>query len=345
MLRRVRLFYEKFLEVVVIVLMAALAIEVTLGVVFRTLGESLVWYDEIASILLAWVTYYGAALAALRRAHLGVPELVHAMPPRLRLLAAVFAEACVIGFFVLMAWVGVAVLDVLATDNLVSIPEISVVYTQSVIPISAVLFVIAATVLTWRRAALPGAGWPWQVGKAVSAIAAIGALAFSVAFASMTVTVYNVSQARRTFATYELIYDPATRVITFSGPIGPGFADRLGGILSSNAGVRVLRIADSPGGLIDEAMSAAERIEREPGLAVEAAGECNSACFALFMAAEDRRAEYTAEFGFHRSGFVSDLPAFVRQAAESEGDGFRAYLIERGLPVRESTAEPQRPQR
>lgn len=143
MLRRVRLFYEKFLEVVVIVLMAALAIEVTLGVVFRTLGESLVWYDEIASILLAWVTYYGAALAALRRAHLGVPELVHAMPPRLRLLAAVFAEACVIGFFVLMAWVGVAVLDVLATDNLVSIPEISVVYTQSVIPISAVLFVIA----------------------------------------------------------------------------------------------------------------------------------------------------------------------------------------------------------
>ena len=35
------------------------------------------------------------------------------------------------------------VLEVLATDNLVSIPEVSVAYTQSVIPISAVLFMIA----------------------------------------------------------------------------------------------------------------------------------------------------------------------------------------------------------
>jgi len=35
------------------------------------------------------------------------------------------------------------VLDVLATDFLVSIPEVSVMYTQSVIPIGATLFVIA----------------------------------------------------------------------------------------------------------------------------------------------------------------------------------------------------------
>ena len=139
----IRSVYEKILETIAIVLMVALATEVTLGVVFRTIGESLVWYDEIASILLAWVTYYGAALAALKRAHLGVPELVRALPPPLRVVAAVFAEASVIGFFALMAWVGVAVLDVLATDNLVSLPEVSVVYTQSVIPIAAVLFVIA----------------------------------------------------------------------------------------------------------------------------------------------------------------------------------------------------------
>ncbi|MBI2509896.1 MAG: TRAP transporter small permease, partial [Betaproteobacteria bacterium] len=43
----------------------------------------------------------------------------------------------------LMAWIGVTVLDVLATDFLVSIPEVSVKYTQSVIPIGAALFVIA----------------------------------------------------------------------------------------------------------------------------------------------------------------------------------------------------------
>ena len=143
MLARVRHVYGKFLELIVIVLMVALAVEVTVGVVFRYVGYALVWYDEVATILLAWVTYYGSALAALRRAHLGVPELVRMLPPPLRLATAIFSEACVIGFFILMAWIGYSVLEILATDNLVSIPEISVAWTQSVIPISSVLFVIA----------------------------------------------------------------------------------------------------------------------------------------------------------------------------------------------------------
>ena len=143
MLARVRSIFEKLLEAIVIVLMAALAVEVTIGVVFRYVGYALVWYDEVATILLAWVTYYGAALAALKRAHLGVPELVGLLPPIARLPVAIFAELCVFSFFILLAWVGYSVMDVLATDTLVSIPEVSVAFTQSVIPISAVLFVIA----------------------------------------------------------------------------------------------------------------------------------------------------------------------------------------------------------
>lgn len=143
MLARVRSAYEKFLEAVVILLMAALAIEVTVGVIFRSSGHSLVWYDEIASILLAWLTFYGSALAAAKRAHIGCPEVMAMLPPRVKLGFRVFAEVLVIAFFALIAWVGYSVLDVLATDNLVSLPEVSVMYTQSVIPISAVLILIA----------------------------------------------------------------------------------------------------------------------------------------------------------------------------------------------------------
>ena len=44
--------------------MGALAVVVVLGVGFRKFGAALVWYDEVASVLLAWLTYYGAALAA-----------------------------------------------------------------------------------------------------------------------------------------------------------------------------------------------------------------------------------------------------------------------------------------
>ena len=56
--------------------MVALAVIVVVGVGFRKAGASLVWYDEVASIMLAWLTYYGAALAALSRSHIGMPTLV-----------------------------------------------------------------------------------------------------------------------------------------------------------------------------------------------------------------------------------------------------------------------------
>lgn len=135
--------YERLLEWIVIALMATLAVEVTVGVVFRYVGYALVWYDEVASILLAWVTYYGAALAALKRANIGVPEVVGLLPPGVRLPVAIAAEACVFAFFGLLAWVGYTVIEVLAGDTLVSLPQVSVGYVLSVLPISALLFIIA----------------------------------------------------------------------------------------------------------------------------------------------------------------------------------------------------------
>ena len=134
--------YARALEWVVIALMATLAIEVTAGVVFRTIGMSLPWYDEVASILLAWLTYYGSALAAVKRGHISCPELVAIFPPAVRLPLALLAELLVFGFFILLAYTGWSILDILATDHLVSLPEISVNYVQSVIPISAVLILI-----------------------------------------------------------------------------------------------------------------------------------------------------------------------------------------------------------
>lgn len=152
-----RKIYEKILEWLVVVLMVAMAVEVTVGVVFRTAGASLVWYDEVASILLAWLTFYGSAYAAAKRSHITCPELVAMMPAGSRLLVTVLVEALVIGFFALLGWIGWEVLDVLATDTLVSLPEVPVSYVQSVIPVSAALIIVAELLtlpeaLAWARA-------------------------------------------------------------------------------------------------------------------------------------------------------------------------------------------------
>ncbi len=140
---RVRAGYERLLETIVLVLMALLTILVIAGAAFRYLGNALTWYDETASIGLVWLTYYGSALAALRGAHIGVPGLVNAMPPPLRVAATLFAEAVVILFFVLLAYYGLLVVMVLQGEHMITLPEVSSQLTQSAVPIGATLFVIA----------------------------------------------------------------------------------------------------------------------------------------------------------------------------------------------------------
>jgi TRAP-type transport system small permease protein len=141
--QRFRARYGRALEWVVGALMVILALEVTIGVVFRGIGRSLIWYDEIASHLLAWLTFYGSALASVKRAHIGCPEVVEHMPWRMRRGFNILAQVLVIAFFVLMAYVGFSILPVLQGDALVSLPKIPMSIVQSVMPISAVLIVIA----------------------------------------------------------------------------------------------------------------------------------------------------------------------------------------------------------
>lgn len=143
MLEELRRRYERLLEWVVIVLMAVLAGEVILGVAFRTFGASLVWYDEVASILLAWLTFYGSALGAAKRAHIGCPEVVAMLPAGARVGLRVLADLLFVCFFLLVGWSGYAVLGVLATDHLISLPDVPVSWVQSVVPISAALIVLA----------------------------------------------------------------------------------------------------------------------------------------------------------------------------------------------------------
>ena len=133
---------ERSLEVLVLALMTSLAGVVLSGVIFRKMGSSLVWYDEVASILLAWLTFYGSSLAALKRVHIGFPKLVEAAPARLREALLIVRASVVAGFFLLVAWAGWRLLEVLAGTALVSLPWVPAVLAQSVIPISAMLFVV-----------------------------------------------------------------------------------------------------------------------------------------------------------------------------------------------------------
>lgn len=138
----IRHWFERLIELIVIVLMIGLAAEVLVGIFFRASGHALAWYDEVASVMLAWLTYYASVLGALKRSHLGFPELVNAMSPAIRVNLVILGEVIVIGFFALMGWLGVTTLSSFAGETLTTI-DIPTELTQSVIPIGSALFIIA----------------------------------------------------------------------------------------------------------------------------------------------------------------------------------------------------------
>jgi TRAP-type C4-dicarboxylate transport system permease small subunit len=130
---RVRRVLELVLEIVCMLLMIGLAVVVVTAVAYRWAGASLVWYDEVAAIMLAWLTYYGAALAGV----------FDASPAAVRVAMLIVSETMVIGFFLVIAWYGWDVIVILAGGSLTSLPWVSVAFTQSVIPIGCALIAIA----------------------------------------------------------------------------------------------------------------------------------------------------------------------------------------------------------
>lgn len=142
-LKQLKAAYQKLLEIIVFLNVVALSGVIIIGFMSRLLGSPFSWYDEVASVGLAWLTYYGAALAAAKGAHITCPSIINMAPPSIRLPVALLAEAITAAFFVLLAYTGYQVVTILEGSTLVSLTSVSLQITQSVIPIGSALFIIA----------------------------------------------------------------------------------------------------------------------------------------------------------------------------------------------------------
>jgi len=123
--------------------MIALSLTVLLGVCFRWAGHSLVWYDEIAGIQLAWITYFGSAYASLKGLHIGMPTLIKVFPKDIRKILFVLSKIIIFLFFLVLTYYGTKVIIVLRGDTLVTLDWIPQSFVQSVIPVSSLLIIIS----------------------------------------------------------------------------------------------------------------------------------------------------------------------------------------------------------
>ena len=98
-LLRMKRGLTKGLEVAVILIMAALLVDVLWGVVSRyVLGAQSRWTEELATFLLIWLSLLGASAAFASRSHLGVDYFVGLLHTEARRLVGVVAHLAVIAF-------------------------------------------------------------------------------------------------------------------------------------------------------------------------------------------------------------------------------------------------------
>ncbi|MEK0436159.1 MAG: TRAP transporter small permease subunit [Proteobacteria bacterium] len=135
--------YDRYLQYFIFLQMIFLSLTVVVGVCFRWSGHSLVWYDEIAGIQLAWITYFGSAYASLKGLHIGMPTLIKVFPKDIRKILFFLSKIIILIFFLILTYYGTKVIIVLRGDTLVTLDWIPQSFVQSVIPLSSLLIIIS----------------------------------------------------------------------------------------------------------------------------------------------------------------------------------------------------------
>jgi len=131
------------LQATTLAMIVTLACIVLLGVGFRYSGSSLIWYDEVSSVLLAWITFTGAALAVLRNAHLGFNGLLFGLPGPFRMGLFWLVETIFLATFGIVAWGGWAILDFFGSETMTTLRFVPRTFVQGILPVAAVLMVLA----------------------------------------------------------------------------------------------------------------------------------------------------------------------------------------------------------
>jgi TRAP-type C4-dicarboxylate transport system permease small subunit len=139
-------FFRRFIDLLewwAVILLVFMVAVVALGVFFRyVLGASLAWYDEFASYLLVWLTFYGAVVASYRGRHIGFDVVVNRLMPRTRRMIKVVAELFVLGFQIVLFYYGWNLMQKMGDETAISLPWVKMGWVYSVLPIAGGLMLI-----------------------------------------------------------------------------------------------------------------------------------------------------------------------------------------------------------
>ena len=126
-----------------IALLAAMVVIVCWAVFARyALNSSLVWYDEFASYLLVWLTFFGAVVADYQRRHINFDLLVNKLNPPARRVVDIVGEIAVLGFQFVLLYYGWILTEKMGDETAISLPWIRIAWVNAVLPITGALMLL-----------------------------------------------------------------------------------------------------------------------------------------------------------------------------------------------------------
>lgn len=136
-----------FLEWWAVILLVLMVAVVSLGVFFRyVLNAALVWYDEFASYLLVWLTFYGAVVASYRQRHIRFELVVDRFEAGTRRLIDIIGECFVLGFQFVLFYYGWLLTEKMGDETAVSLVWVKMSWVYSVLPITGGLMLLISLV-------------------------------------------------------------------------------------------------------------------------------------------------------------------------------------------------------
>ena len=133
-------------------LLVTMVVVVTAGVFYRyVLDAALVWYDEFASYLLVWLTFYGAVLATQRDVHIEFDTAVRRLAPGLRRAVEAVSALCTLAFHGILFAYGIVLTRSMGAETAISLPWVKMAWVYSVLPISGALMLLFTLVGLARR--------------------------------------------------------------------------------------------------------------------------------------------------------------------------------------------------
>lgn len=143
----------RVLNVCLIAAVALLVIDVLLGVASRYLwGAQIKWTEELAGVLLIWVSYLGIAAAFEARAHLGIDILTNRFAAGMKLKMAFFIHFVTLAFTLIVFEIGRVklVMQALHHWNVLPALQVSDVVQYLPLPVSG-LFILLFEVCNLRE--------------------------------------------------------------------------------------------------------------------------------------------------------------------------------------------------